>query len=30
MNPKLSFIMPAQTSAPRNAGNAYGRISMIR
>ena len=26
MKPKLWFIMPAQTSAERNAGKAYGRI----
>src|SRR5215207_6764539 len=30
MNPKLSFIMPAQTSAPRNDGIAYGRIISTR
>ena len=30
MKPKLWFIMPAQMSAERNAGKAYGRISTIR
>ncbi len=30
MKPKLWFIMPDQTSAPRKAGNAYGRITSTR
>ena len=30
MKPKLSFIMPAQISADRNDGIAYGRIISTR
>src|SRR6187399_1256967 len=30
MKPKLSFIMPAQISAERNDGTAYGRIMSTR
>ena len=30
MNPKLSFIMPAQINAERNDGIAYGRIIATR
>ena len=30
MKPKLWFIIPDQTSAPRNAGKAQGRIARVR